>query len=1063
MNLTRFAIEHKTLTNFLVVLVFVGGIYSYFQLGQLEDPDFTVKIGAIITQYPGATPEEVELEVTDRIETAIQEMPQLRYLTSYSRAGLSIIKVEMQQEYWADRLPQVWDEMRKKIRDVTPDFPPGVGKPDVMDDFSFVFGFVLAVTGDGYTYAELEDYTKLIRKELSIVPGVSRADLWGVQPKVIYLDVSEAQLAELKITSEDIIATLAAQNMVVQAGAVEVPDKRLRIEATGQFNTPEDIGELVIRRSGLDRLINIGAELSPYSRDLEATRPVGQARSGSRANVLAGELIRIKDVATVRPGYLEPPITQMRFQGQPALAIQVANITGGNIVQTGRALDARLEELLPQLPAGIEVEKFVWQSDLVRESVNAFVINLIEAVFIVLVVLALAMGWRMGLIIGWALIITILATFIVMKGMDIDLQRVSLGALVVALGMMVDNAIVVADNMAVGLARGKKPMDAAIEAASKPSLALLGATIVAAMAFFPIFFAQADSGEYARTLFIVVAVSLVLSWLVAMTVTPLNCISLLNPPSGGDAQADPYASGFFRTYRRILENAIRRRLLTIGGLTALLVAAAIGFMGIPQQFFPDSTRTQLRIDFWAPQGTPIQSVSATAKQIEERLVGDPRVKNVGTFIGAGGPRFYLPVDPEFPYPEYVQLIVNTRTFKDVDPLVQEMEPWLNENFTQGLTRVRKYTVGPGDDWPFELRISGPAEADLGTLRRLAEEGMAIVEASGLARHIRTDMRQRVPKVVAVYDQERARWSTVSREDIARATRRAYDGTPVGLYREGDTLWPIIARNIESDRQRAPGELDLVQVKPTLGLKTIPLGQVTKDIRVEWEDPIIVRHQRRRQAAVQASPDGVTFPTMRAAVIDEIEAMELPPGYSLFWDGEYESTLTAQLSLVPGMVPAVVVMAVIIVALFNALRPALIIALAIPFALIGITAILLPTQTPFGFMALLGAMSLAGLMIKNAIVLMDEINANLAAGKSPYDSTVNAGMSRVRPVVLGAATTVLGVVPLLQDAFWVSMSMTIMAGLTFGTVITMVLVPVLYATLHRIPSPQVGRVSQRGAD
>ena len=683
------------------------------------------------------------------------------------------------------------------------------------------------------------------------------------------------------------------------------------------------------------------------------------------------------------------------------------------------------------------------------ESVNAFVINLAEAVLIVLVVLALAMGWRMGLVIGWALIVTILGTFVVMKGLDISLQRVSLGAMVIALGMMVDNAIVVADNMSVALARGKKPVDAAIEAASKPSIALIGATVVAASAFYPIYAANADTGEYAATLFLVVFISLFLSWVVAMTVTPLNCIALLKPPANQDADADPYDSGFFRVYRRLLEGAIRLRVLTIGGLTALLVAAVVGFGGVPQQFFPDSTRTQFRIDYWAPQGTPIQSVSARVRGIEDKLVDDPRVKDVGTFIGSGGPRFYLPVDPEFPYPEYGQLIVNTHTIDGVNELVAELEPWLNETYTDGLTRVRKYTVGPGDDWPFELRISGPAEADMATLRRLAEEGMAVLEESPYAKHVRTDLRQRVQKVVADYDQERGRWSAVSRANIAQATQRAYDGTPVGLFREDDDVLPIIARNIDEERQRAPEQLDGIQVQPSLGLKSLPLGQVSDDIRVEWEDPIIVRFQRRRQAAVQATPDGVTFPALRAAVIDQIEAIELPTGYSMFWDGEVDSTRTAQQSLIPGLVPAVVLMAVIIVALFNAIRPALVIALTIPFAIIGVTAILLPTQTPFGFMALLGAMSLAGLMIKNAIVLMDEITANLAAGDSPYDATVGAGMSRVRPVVLGAATTVLGVIPLLQDAFWVSMSMTIMAGLTFGTILTMILVPVLYATLHGI--------------
>jgi multidrug efflux pump subunit AcrB len=1051
MNLPRFAVEHKTLTNFLVLLAFVGGIYSYFALGQLEDPEFTVKTAVVVTQYPGASPEEVELEVTDRIETAIQEMPQLRYLTSYSRAGVSIIKVDMQQEFWADRLPQVWDEMRRKINDIGPSMPPGVLEPDIMDDFSFVFGFVLAVTGDGYTYAELEDYAKSIKKDLSLVPGVSRADLWGAQPKVIYLDISEAQLAELQISSEDIIATLATQNMVVASGSVEVPGKRLRFETTGAFETPEDIGELVIRQSILDTVADAGAQLAPYGRAVEDSRPIKAAQSSSRARTRAGELIRIKDIATVRPGYLEPSINQMRFNGEPALAIQIANVAGGNIVETGKNLDARLAEILPELPAGIEVERFVWQSDLVKESIGGFLINLAEAVVIVLIVLWLAMGWRMGLVIGWALILTIVSTFIVMKGMSIDLQRVSLGAFVIALGMMVDNAIVVADNSAVGMARGKNPIDAAIEAASKPSLALIGATVVAAMAFFPIYFAGGDSGEYARTMFIVVAVALLLSWVIAMTVTPLNCIALLKPPRGSAAGGDPYDTRFFRLYRGVLEGAIRHRFLTIGGMTILLIGAVVGFSYIPLQFFPDSTRTQIRIDYWGPHGTPIQLVSDDVRAIEERLVDDPRVKSLGTFIGSGGPRFYLPVDPELPYPEYAQIIVNTHTYDDIDDLYRELEEWTNEAYPQALMRVRKYTVGPGDDWPFELRISGPAEADLDTLRGLAGEVVAILERSPYAKHVRTDMRERTQKVVSDYNQERARWSGVSREDVAAATRRAYDGVPVGLYRDGDSLFPIIARNVETERQHAAGGLEVLQVQPTFGIKTLPLGQVTDDIRVEWEDPIIVRFQRRRQIAVQAAANDVTFPALRASVVDEIEEIELPPGYSMFWDGEYDSTVSAQTSLVPGMVPAVVVIAIIMVALFNALLPPLVIVLVVPFSIIGVTAILLPTQTPFGFMALLGAMSLIGLMIKNAIVLIDEISANKALDKSPYDAIIDAGVSRLRPVLLGAGTTILGVMPLLQDAFWVSMALTIMSGLTFGTVLTMILVPVFYATLHRIPS------------
>ena len=742
----------------------------------------------------------------------------------------------------------------------------------------------------------------------------------------------------------------------------------------------------------------------------------------------------------------------MRHQGHPALAIQLANVKGGNLIDTGAALDARLAELLPLLPAGIEVAKFTWQSDLVAESINSFVINLAEAVLIVLLVLALAMGLRMGLVIGWALIVTILGTFVAMQIMGIDLQRVSLGALVVALGMMVDNAIVVADNYSVRLARGMKPVEAAIDSAATPGLALLGATFVAVMAFYPVYAAKTDAGEYAQTLFLVVGISLVLSWVISMTMTPLNCIAFLKAPEGDSTDADPYDTGFFRRYRSVLEGALRARAMTIGGMVVLLVAAVIGFANVPQQFFPDSTRAQFMIDYWAPQGTPIQEVSRGLAGIEAKLDGDPRVRDVGAFIGAGGPRFYLPVDPEFPYASFAQLIVNTPTFADVNSLVAELEPWLNDNYPQVLTRVRKYTVGPGDTWPFEVRISGPAEANLDTLRRLGSEGMEILKQSPLAKHVRTDMRQRVQKVVLDYDQERARWASVSRGNVAEAARRAYDGTPVGVYREGDAILPIIVRDSEAERVRAASQLELLQVQPTLALETLPLGQVVEDIRLEWEDPIITRFNRRRQIAVQAAPDGVTFPNLRSSVIDQFEAIELPPGYSLMWDGEYDSTTRAQLSLIPGMVPAFVIMTLIIVALFNAVKPSLIIALTIPFALIGITAIFLPSQVPFGFMALLGAMSLVGLMIKNSIVLLDEIEANRTGGMAPYDATVAAGLSRVRPVALGAATTVLGVMPLIQDAFWISMALTIMFGLTFGTVLTMVLVPTFYAALNRIDPP-----------
>jgi multidrug efflux pump subunit AcrB len=1047
-NLPAIALEKRTLTNFLTVLLLLGGIFSYFQLGRLEDPDFTVKRAVIVTAYPGASPEEVELEVTDRIEKAIQEMPQLKEIYSLSQAGFSIIRVDMKEEYWADRLPQVWDEMRRKINDVEKQFPPGVITPDIGDDFSFVFGFVLAVTGDGYTYTELEDYSKAIQKELNTVRGVARAELWGAQPKVLYLDISETQLTGLGITIDDLVSTIAQQNLVVNSGSVEVPGRRIRVETSGEFPDVQSIGDLVIRRSILDVGQAAAMSVTDNARSVEEVAPLGRLRSK--------ELIRLSDVATIREAYLEPAITQMRFNGQPAIAIQLANITGGNILETGPAIEKKLNEILPNLPVGIEVGKFAWQSDLVEESINGFVINLAEAVLIVLVVLTLAMGWRMGVIIGAGLVLTILGTFIVMSIMNIQLQRVSLGALVVALGMMVDNAIVVADGIAVRLSKGEDPKKAAIASANTPSMALLGATVIAVMAFYPVYAAKADAGEYGATLFVVVGISLFLSWILSMTVTPIHCLALLKVPKQDPSQentTDPYGGGFFRVYKKILVSAIRYRLVTVALMGVLLVGAVIGFKGVPQQFFPDSTRSQFFIDYWAPQGTPIQDVSAGLRKIEEKLNGDERVSNYATFIGGGGPRFYLPVDPEFPYASYGQVVINTPSYSEIESLYQEFDAWTKVNFPGVLIRVRKYTVGPGDTWPFELHISGPAVADLGVLRGLSDQVTAILEASPYAKDVRTDMRQQTQKLVVGYDSKRARWSIVPRSNVARAIEYSYDGSMIGLFRSDEDIIPIVARKTQEERARTASEMDVVQVWPVLGTKSLPLSQITSDIALEWEDPIITRWNRRRQISVQASPNGVTFPALRASVIDQINEIELPPAYDFEWDGEYASTRAAQLSLIPGMVPSLVVVLVILVGLFNSVRPAIVLGLVLPFAIIGVTGALLPTQTAFGFMALLGAMSLVGMMLKNGIVLIDEIKLNERSGSSPYESTISAGISRVRPVILAAATTVLGVIPLLQDAFWVSMAMTIMAGLTVGTILTMVLVPVIYTFVERVKVPK----------
>ncbi len=1031
MSLAAAAIEKKTVSYFAFFLIFVAGIAAFFSLGQLEDPDFTVKTASITTYYPGASAEEVELEVTDKIELALQQMKQLDYLESWSRDGISVIKANIIPAYSTKVIPQIWDELRRKIREVESTLSPGAGRPMVNDDFGDVFGHILALTGDGFTYAELEEYAKHLKKELSLIEGVAKVIFWGEQKKVVYIDTSETQISQLGLSSASIEATLHSQNIVIDSGYVDVQNKRLRIAPTGEFKSPEEIANLSIRASLTDSLQNT---------------------SSVTGSDFSSELIRIKDIGTVSQDYSDPPAKIMRFNGVPAIAIAISNIPGTNVVTMGKRVSKRLDELIAYLPIGIEVERVHWQEDIVDESIKGFFINLSQAVIIVLVVLAVSMGLRMGIIIGTALILTILGTFIFMALLGIDLQRMSLGALVIALGMMVDNAIVVADGFVIRLQKGMDRTKAAIEAASLPSIPLLGATIVAVMAFYPIVASTESVGEYCASLFSVVGISLMLSWVLSMTLTPIQCMDMMPDPKAGDEHADPYGSRFYVHYRSILNKAIKRRWFTIGIMVALLVLSAIGFGHVKQLFFPDSSMTKFMVEYWTPEGTRIQDVSDDIKMIEEKLLKDERVDSIATFVGGGPPRFYLPVTPEDPNSAYGELIVNVKDVREIDGLIRDLAPWFEEQFPDAQVPMIKYGVGPATTWKFQARISGPAVADKGILRSLADKSMGILEADTLTGMVQSNWRQRALKLVPEYNQERGRWASVTRQDLGNTTKRAYDGRTIGQYRDGDDILPIILRMGEEERRNVGG-FDVLQIQPAGATHTVPLSQVTDVVETEWEDPVIWRRDRRRTITVQANPVlGETLPSLMKNVASKIESMELPPGYTFEWGGEIESSADSQQSLIPGMIPAAVIISFIVVALFNAFRPPIVIAMTIPFALIGITAGLLVSGAAFGFVALLGGMSLIGMMIKNSVVLLDQVNIELAEGKSQYDAIVLAAMSRLRPVGLAAATTVFGMIPLLQDVFWVGMAITIMAGLTFGTVLTMILVPVFYATLYKIKVP-----------
>src|SRR5215470_7365744 len=1025
MKLTAAAVKRRTFTLFATFVLVLAGIASCFTLGQLEDPEFTIKNAVVVTAYPGASAQEVELEVTDRLELAIQQMPQVKYVSSFSRQGLSQINVAIQPQYRSNQLPQVWNELRRKVGDTRRQFPPGVGEPRVLDDFGDVYGFLLGVVADGFSEADLERYVDGLRKELSLVKGVARVEVWGVQPECIYLDVSQSRLANAGVSVDQIRNTVQQQNLVVDAGAIDIANQRVQVKTTGMFRTPEDIADLLIRGGPPGK-----------------TQPAG--------------LVRLGDIAEVRRDYQQPSVALMRVDGRPAIGLAIANQPGVSIVKLGHDLDRRLAELTAELPAGIEIQRVAWQGDLVSHSIVDFVRNLIAAVLIVLAVLWIAMGLRPALVVGiTGLVLVILGTFIFMAVLKIDLQRMSLGALVIALGMMVDNAIVVVDNMIVRLGRGMKGQEAAIESASKPAMPLLGATTIAILAFYPIAASTENAGEYCASLFSMVAISLGFSWLVAITVTPVVGMVMLASPK--EAQpADPYAGRFFRAYRKLLTTALRMRIPVLLVFVALLVGSGMSFRFVNQMFFPNSSRPQFMVDVWLPEGTQIERTSEVVGEIEKLLKNRKEIRSVASFIGQGPPRFYLPVEPEKPYSSYGQLIVSLKDFREADRLMKEIDVWAGENLADAEIIPRKYGLGPSETWSVRLRISGPAVADPATLRRLADEAKEIIAASPQAKVVRTDWRQRVPIIVAEYDITNGRWTNVDRKSVADATRRAFDGVSVGIYRQQDKLLPIVLRAVDSEREEAAAALPNLQVSRPLGGSTIPLGQVTRDIRLGWEDPLIWRWDRRRAVTVQAVPVGLATELRTPELVEKIAKIKLPPGYTMEWDGEYKNSRDAQASLIPGIVPAALIVALILVGLFNSCRKPLIIALIIPFALIGVTLGLLITRQPFGFVALLAAMSLAGMMIKNAIVLVDEIGALQAAGQVLFDAIINAAVSRLRPVLLAAGTTVLGVIPLLTDVFWVSMSVVIMFGLTIGTVITMVLLPTIYSLLFGIKNGDANR-------
>lgn len=1013
MNIARYSIAKRTSLWVIIFLILLGGYISYQQLGRFEDPEFIIRKAVIATPYPGASAREVADEVTDLIERSVQALQEVKEVKSVSSQGMSEVTVEIDLRFakTSAELDQIWDKLRRKISDAQRGLPKGAGPAVVNDDFADVYALFYAVTGKGYTDRQLHDYVDFLSKELALVNGVAKTAVLANRQEEIYIEFSASKLASLGMTAQQIYAVLQKQNLIAVAGELN----------TGQMRIPVMPQAAVNSFSALQQL------------------PVGVGQNG--------KTLALSDVATVSRGSKEPASLLMAYNGASAIGLGVSNVKGGNVVEMGKAVQARLAELESQRPVGMELHVVSMQSESVEASVASFVENLLAAVVIVFIVLLFFMGFRAGVIIGFVLLLTVAATLIIMLIDDIAMQRISLGALIIALGMLVDNAIVVTDGVLVKLQKGENAEQAINDVVNATVWPLLGGTLVGILAFSAIGLSSSDMGEYAGSLFWVILYSMLFSWLFAVTVTPMLCHQFLQASTSTKASKP---SRILSIYHNILLGVLRFRLLTGLILVVFLGLAVFSMRWVPPGFMPESQRPQFVVDLYLPQGTAIEHTELITRQIAQDVAKQPGVTNVTSFTGGGGLRFMLSYSPESRNSAYGQLLVDVEDHRKITEMVSQLQQQLSTDYQDVSVKVWKFMLGRGGGKKIEAGFSGP---DPQVLRALAEQAKAeMLNTAGLIA-IQDDWRQQVPVMTPVYDTALMQQLGLTHVEVNQAIQQLLNGNTVGSFRDGNRLIPLVVRAPVSERAEN-SSLNSVQVISPLTQKPVPLSSLTISSAITWQDAMIRRIDRQPTILVQADPaPGVLANDAMALVRDKIEAIKLPPGYQLTWYGEYKASNDANKGLASSAPLGFAAMILTVVFMFNALRPALVIWLTVPLAVVGVVIGLVAFNTPFEFMAILGFLSLIGMMVKNAIVLVDEADHNIRAGLAPLSGLIQASTSRAKPVVLGALTTIFGVAPLILDPFFKSMAVTIMFGLLFATALTLVVIPLLYAVLYRIPRPE----------
>lgn len=1004
-TLAKFFLKNRALSWLLLALILLGGVVAYVGMGKLEDAPFTIKQAVVTTTYPGASPLEVQQQVTDVLEEAIQSLGELYYLKTENRAGLSKITVYVKKEIRADAMQQLWDKLRRKVGDAQGKLPAGAGTSVVNDDFGDVLGVFYGLSSAVHTYRELEEQAECLKNELLAVPDVARVELYGVQNRTIEVEVDPSLLASSGLVMADIAAAFDRQNHIVDAGAVETAHNRLRIDAAGSFTTLEELENLTVT-----------------SRD--------------------GSYFRLGELAAVSESYVRPARSRMEMDGLPTIGIAISTVADGNVVDMAERVAARLSQLEQVMPEGYRLRTVYDQGHESSVANDGFVLNLIISVVTVIAVLLFFIGMKNGILIGSGLVFSIFGTLIYMYGTGIALQRMSLAAIIIAMGMLVDNAIVVYDATLVNMQRGMRKRTAILAAVGTTAMPLLGATLIAVLTFLPVYLSPHITGELLSSLFIVIAVSLLLSWVLAVSQNVFFVQEFVRRPRPDELKGELFQGRMYDRFRRALRWTIRRRWFVLASMVVLLAASALGFRSIPQQFMPLLDKQYFSVDVWLPEGTRVEETSRQAEALAEKLMQHEGVHHVSTFVGQTPPRYYLANAAYGPQSNYAQCLVEAVSPSVARSMQVGLQDELSQTFSDALIRVNRFELNSIPQALIEARFCGDDPRVLDSLTSIAID---IMRRNPKVMNARNEWGNKAMLVRASYDPVKAGRLNLGKADLMTAVKSTNDGTPVGIYRDGDKQVPVLLRTVGGGQLSQAALEDLPVWN---GRNSVPLAQVTDSIGIGWEWPLVKTYNRRLSMAAQCDVQpGHTMKEVHSEIRDEIERIGLPAGYSFFWDSQYKDQKEAMEALIKYFPLAIVFLVFILVALFGNFRQPSIIFFILPLSVIGVVVGMLVTGFQFGFFCIAGWLGLLGMIIKNVIVLLDEVNLQRRAGVAPGEAIVEATVSRTRPVLMAAITTIFGSIPLLFDVVFGGMAATIVFGLSFATLLTLFVTPALYAVFY----------------